>query len=143
MHTTCAVDTLHPKSLMVISQFICSTTYTNLTDIQWLQASMPVRNGVQGIRRVSSLAPSAFLGSTVKTATNHNGDIHFKRTETATVETATVKTATNQNDDKPKQQQTITTTSILNEPKRRQSKRRKTETATSILNGFFKPVKTA
>jgi len=65
-----------------------------------------------------------------ETATNRNGDIHFKRTETATVKTATDETATKRNGDKPKRRQTITATSILNEPKRRQSKLRQTETAT-------------
>ena len=35
--------------------------YTDHTDIQWIQTSLPVRNGGLGIRRVSSLAPSVFL----------------------------------------------------------------------------------
>lgn len=39
----------------------------DLTDDQWLQASMPVRNGGLGIRRVSSLASSAFLASAAGT----------------------------------------------------------------------------
>jgi Reverse transcriptase (RNA-dependent DNA polymerase) len=39
----------------------------DLSDIQWLQASLPVRNGGLGIRRVSSLAPSAFLASAAGT----------------------------------------------------------------------------
>ena len=38
-----------------------------MTDIQWTQASLPVRNGGLGIRRVSSLAPSAFLASAAGT----------------------------------------------------------------------------
>lgn len=46
---------------------ICSITNTDLTDNQWLQASLPVRNGGLGIRRVSSLAPSAFLASAAST----------------------------------------------------------------------------
>jgi len=46
------------------------------------------------------------------TATNHNGDIHFKQT----------KTAKNRNGDRLKRRQTITATSISNEPKRRQAK---------------------
>ena len=43
---------------------ICNT---DLTDLQWMQASLPVRNGGLGIRRVSSLAPSAFLASAAGT----------------------------------------------------------------------------
>jgi hypothetical protein len=43
---------------------ICNT---DLSDLQWIQASLPVRNGGLGIRRVSSLAPSAFLASAAGT----------------------------------------------------------------------------
>ena len=39
----------------------------DLSDLQWIQASLPVRNGGLGIRRVSSLAPSAFLASAAGT----------------------------------------------------------------------------
>jgi hypothetical protein len=39
----------------------------DLSDDQWLQASLPVRRGGLGIRRVSSLAPSAFLASAAGT----------------------------------------------------------------------------
>ena len=46
---------------------VCAITNTDLTDIQWTQASLPVRNGGLGIRRVSSLAPSAFLASAAGT----------------------------------------------------------------------------
>ena len=42
-------------------------TNTDLTDIQWIQASLPVRNGGLGVRRVSSLAPAVFLASAVGT----------------------------------------------------------------------------
>ena len=42
-------------------------TNTELTDLQWIQASLPVRNGGLGVRRVSSLAPSAFLASAAGT----------------------------------------------------------------------------
>ena len=45
----------------------CDISNTDLTDTQWLQASLPVRNGGLGIRRVSSLAPSAFLASAAGT----------------------------------------------------------------------------
>jgi len=41
----------------------------DLTDIQWLQASLPVTYGGLGVRRVSSLASSAFLASAAATDT--------------------------------------------------------------------------
>jgi len=44
-----------------------SITNTELTDLQWTQATLPVRNGGLGVRRVSSLAPSAFLASAAGT----------------------------------------------------------------------------
>ena len=46
---------------------LCQITNVSLTDEQWLQASLPVRNGGLGIRRVQSLAPSAFLASAAGT----------------------------------------------------------------------------
>jgi hypothetical protein len=46
---------------------VCTICNADLTDIQWIQASLPVRNGGLGIRRVSSLAPSAFLASAAST----------------------------------------------------------------------------
>ena len=46
---------------------VSTITNTDLTDIQWIQASLPVRRGGLGIRRVSSLAPSAFLASAAGT----------------------------------------------------------------------------
>ena len=42
-------------------QVLCRICNVSLTDDQWLQASLPVRNGGLGVRRVSSLASSAFL----------------------------------------------------------------------------------
>jgi len=36
-------------------------TNSDLSDIQWLQASLPVRDGGLGVRRMSSLALPAFL----------------------------------------------------------------------------------
>jgi len=41
----------------------------SLTDIQWLQTSLPVKDGGLGVRRVSSLASSAFLASAAATDT--------------------------------------------------------------------------
>ena len=42
-------------------------TNSDLTDIQWLQASLPVKDGGLGVRRVSSLALPAFLASAAST----------------------------------------------------------------------------
>jgi len=42
---------------------VCNICNVSLTDDQWLQASLPVRNGGLGLRRVPSLASSAFLAS--------------------------------------------------------------------------------
>ena len=42
-------------------------TNSDLTELQWIQATLPVRNGGLGVRRVSSLAPSAFLASAAGT----------------------------------------------------------------------------
>ena len=44
-------------------------TNSNLSDTQWLQASLPVKDGGLGIRRVASLASSAFLASAASTLT--------------------------------------------------------------------------
>jgi len=46
---------------------VCTITNTDLTEVQWIQASLPVRHGGLGVRRVSSLAPSAFLASAAGT----------------------------------------------------------------------------
>ena len=43
---------------------ICNVHFS---DDQWLQASLPVRYGGLGVRRVSSLAPSTFLASAAGT----------------------------------------------------------------------------
>ena len=55
-----AFDDLHKSALQRI-------TNSDLSDIQWLQASLPIRDGGLGVRRVSSLALSAFLASAVNT----------------------------------------------------------------------------
>jgi len=47
---------------------VCSIVNVNLSDVQWLQASLPVRIGGLGVRSVSSLAPSAFLASAAGTS---------------------------------------------------------------------------
>ena len=47
---------------------ICSIVNVDLSDDQWMQASLPVHLGGLGIRSVSSLAPSAFLASAAGTS---------------------------------------------------------------------------
>ena len=42
-------------------------TNSNLSDVQWLQASLPIKDGGLGVRRVSSLAIPAFLASAAST----------------------------------------------------------------------------
>ena len=42
----------------------------DLSDPQWLQASLPVKDGRLGARRVTSLAPSGFLASAAGTETH-------------------------------------------------------------------------
>ena len=44
----------------------------NVSDLQWLQASLPVKDGGLGLRRVSSLALPAFLASTASTTSLQN-----------------------------------------------------------------------
>ena len=51
----------------VLRSALCRICNVTLTDQQWLQASLPVRVGGLGIRRVSSLATSAFLASAAGT----------------------------------------------------------------------------
>jgi hypothetical protein len=51
----------------LLRECVCSITNTDLSDVQWIQASLPVKNGGLGVRRVSSLAPSAFLASAAGT----------------------------------------------------------------------------
>jgi hypothetical protein len=51
----------------LLRECVSTITNTDLTDVQWIQASLPVRNGGLGVRRVSSLAPSAFLASAAGT----------------------------------------------------------------------------
>ena len=46
---------------------LCTITNSDLSDMQWIQASLPVADGGLGIRRVASLAPSAFLASAAST----------------------------------------------------------------------------
>jgi len=43
-------------------------TNSSFTDTQWLQASLPIKDGGLGVRRVSSLALPVFLASAAGTA---------------------------------------------------------------------------
>ena len=53
----------------VLRQSLSEVLNVHLDDLQWLQASLPVREGGLGIRRACQLAPSAFLASASGTAT--------------------------------------------------------------------------
>ena len=46
---------------------LCKLTNSTLSDSQWLQASQPIKDGGLGVRRVSTLALSAFLASAAGT----------------------------------------------------------------------------
>jgi len=46
---------------------VTSITYSALSDAHWLHASMPIKHGGLGIRRVTSLAAPAFLASAAST----------------------------------------------------------------------------
>ena len=66
----CSPSVSHP-SLTRFDALLRSTvkqiTNSDLSDIQWTQASLPVRDGGLGIRRVSSLALPAFVASAAST----------------------------------------------------------------------------
>ena len=68
LRAACCVDhhqlTVFDDHLRSGLSSICNVS---LTDDQWLQASLPVLNGGLGLRRVSSLASSAFLASAAGT----------------------------------------------------------------------------
>jgi hypothetical protein len=51
----------------LLSDCVGTITNTDLTDVQWIRASLPVRNGGLGVRRASSLALAAFLASAAGT----------------------------------------------------------------------------
>ena len=71
MHTLRSSPSVgHPLLLefdSTLKDCLCQVVNTDLTDIQWTQASLPVRMGGLGIRLASQLAPSAFLASAVGT----------------------------------------------------------------------------
>jgi len=51
----------------LLKQAIQCITNSDLFDLQWIQASLPVRDGGLGVRHVSSLALPAFLASAAST----------------------------------------------------------------------------
>jgi len=66
----CSPSKDHPALEMFDSQLrsaVCHITNSRLSDSQWLQASLPVKQGGFGVRRVASLALSAFLASAAST----------------------------------------------------------------------------
>jgi len=71
MHTMrCSPCANHPALAEYdnsVRKGICAITNLDLSDLQWLQASIPVKEGGLGVRRVTSLAPSAFLASAAST----------------------------------------------------------------------------
>ncbi|NJL56119.1 hypothetical protein HC928_13765 [bacterium] len=66
----CSPSVDHPALTRFDQQLrsaISGITNTSLTDTQWLQASLPIRMGGLGIRRVASLALPAYLASAAST----------------------------------------------------------------------------
>jgi len=62
----CLPSVSHPsleKFDALLKQAIQRITNSDLYDLQWIQASLPVRDGGLGVRPVSSLALPAFLAS--------------------------------------------------------------------------------
>jgi len=53
----------------VLRTCLINITNVDITDGQWLQASLPVKTGGLGIRSVTAIAPSAFLFSVTSTLT--------------------------------------------------------------------------
>ena len=66
----CSPSTNHPalsKFDDILKVSIQRITNCDFSDLQWIQASLPVRDGGLGIRRVASLALPAFLASAAST----------------------------------------------------------------------------
>ena len=77
LRSTCCVD--HDLLIFFDDQIrsaVFNICNVSLTDDQWLQASLPVHNGGLGLRRVSSLASSAFLASSVGTCQLQDRVLH-------------------------------------------------------------------
>jgi hypothetical protein len=71
---------------MSLRTAICKICNINLSDDQWLQASLPVRSGGLGVRRVFSLALPAFLASAVDTRELQHQILRFSSTELPDIE---------------------------------------------------------
>ena len=66
----CSPSMDHPALQIFDSQLrsaVCHIANVQLSDIQWLQASLPVRDGGLGVRQVALLAIPAFLASAAST----------------------------------------------------------------------------
>ena len=62
----CSPSVSHPALLdfdRLLRLAVERITNSSLTDTQWLQASLPIKDGGLGVRRVSSVALPAFLAS--------------------------------------------------------------------------------
>ena len=77
MHTLRCIPCAEHPSLTVFDNLlregINSIINSLLSNIQWLQASLPIRDGGLGIRRATSLALSAFLASAASTSDLQHG----------------------------------------------------------------------
>ena len=68
----CFANDLLARFDIVVRNGLESVLNIQMSDMQWLQASLPVREGGLGVRSVVSLAPSAFLASAVSTRSLQN-----------------------------------------------------------------------
>ena len=68
----CAGHPLLDRFDMSLREGLSLITNNKLTDFNWLQASLPIRDGGLGIRIVAVLAPSAFLASAAFTQALQN-----------------------------------------------------------------------
>jgi len=79
MHTMrCSPCANHPALVEydnLVRKVICAITNLDLSDLQWLQASLPVKEGGLGVRRVTSLAPSAFWARRDSMERNSYGNV--------------------------------------------------------------------
>jgi hypothetical protein len=64
----CYLSPVAARLDQVIREILCSVVNLRLDEAGWSQASLPVRWGGVGVRRVSSLAPSSFLASSAAAA---------------------------------------------------------------------------
>lgn len=66
----CSLSASHPALKTfddILKKGIEQITNTVLSDTQWMQASLPIKDGGLGVRRVTSLATSAFIASAAST----------------------------------------------------------------------------